>query len=226
MLGDDYQVQHAPWDRAYGGAKDSKYGLQCLCLFLQTAMLEPTRHDVIIFNFGLHDINYNGNYSEEYTAPAEYAKNLRAITSTLLSTGAKVGYVLTTPVPWNVTLNDRVIQYNSIARDVMKEYPTVPTADLYTWVIKVCGDPPYFNCIIADKQPSPHYTHSGYEYLSEMLKDFVINLPPERDASNPFWKRQESFVSILQVLHGLYHSTYLYNKVKLSPVLLSFIVLG
>ena len=171
MLGDGYQVQHAPWDVRDGGALDSKYGLQCLHLFLQTAMLEPTRYDVIIFNFGMHDINYKGSWSEEYTAPADYAKNLRAITSILLSTGAKVGYVLTTPVPWNVTLNDRVKQYNGIARHVMKEYPTVATADLYTWVIEACGDPPYASCIIADKQPSPHYTAQGYQYLSERVKD-------------------------------------------------------
>ena len=197
MLGDDYQVQHAPWDRTNGGALDSKYGLQCLRLFLQTAMLETTKYDVIIFNFGMHDINYNGNWSEEYTTPVDYAKNLKAIKSILLSTGAQVGYVLTTPVPWNVTLNDRVIQYNSIARDVMKEYPTVATADLYTWVIEVCGDSPYFNCIIADKQPSPHYTASGYQYLSERVKDLIVDLTPERDESLRFWKRQESFVSIL-----------------------------
>ena len=200
MLGDDYQVQHAPWDKTDGGAKDSKYGLQCLRLFLQTAMLEPIRYDVIIFNFGMHDINYSGKCPEQYTTPVEYAKNLRTIKLILLSTGANVGYVLTTPVPWNGTLNDRVIQYNTIARDVMKEYPPVPTADLYTWVIEVCGVPPYFNCIIAGKQPSPHYKPYGYEYLSERVKDLIIDLTPERAEILRFWKRQDSFVSILQVL--------------------------
>ena len=198
MLGDDYQVQHAPWDRTDGGAKDSNYGLQCLHLFLQTAMLEPTRYDVIIFNFGMHDINYSGNWLEEYVTPVDYAKNLRALKSILLSTGAKVGYVLTTPVPWNVTLNDRIIQYNNIAREVMEENPTVATADLYTWVIEGCGVPPYFHCSIARKQPSPHYTHSGYEYLSERVKDLIRDLTTVRDESLRFWKRQELFVSILQ----------------------------
>jgi len=226
MLGDDYQVQHAPWDRTDGGAKDSKYGLQCLRLFLQTAMLHPTKYDVIIFNFGMHDINYSGKHPEEYTTPAEYAKNLRAITSILLSTGAKVGYVLTTPVPYNVSLNDRVIQYNNIARDVMKEYPTVATADLYTWVIEVCGVPPYFHCIIAGRQPSPHYTHSGYAYLSERVKDLIKDLTPGRNESLRFWKRQELFVSILQGASCLYHSTYSYNKVQLTRQPISFIVLS
>ena len=93
-----------------------------------------------------------------------------------MSTGAKVLYVLTTPVPWNATLNDRVIQYNNIARDVMKEYPAVATADLYTWVINVCGVPPYFHCSIAEKQPSPHYTTSGNQYLSTRVKGLISHL--------------------------------------------------
>ena len=130
-------------------------------------------------------------------------QNLKTITSILLSTGAKVLYVLTTPVPWNATLNDRVIQYNNIARDVMKQYPAVAIADLYSWVIEVCGVPPYFHCSIARKQPSPHYKPSGYEYLSERLKDLIIDLTTERDESFRFWKRQELFVSILQVAFWL-----------------------
>ena len=179
MLGDGYQVQHSPWDQWDGGVLDSKYGLRCLRLFLRTAMLEPTRCDVIIFNFGFQDIECSGKWPEEYTKPVDYAKNLKTMTSILLSTGAKVGYVLTTPVPWNATLNDRVIQYNSIARDVMKEYPTVGTADLYTWVIKVCGVPPFFNCIITEKQPNPHYTAAGNQYLCAKLKDLILHLAKE-----------------------------------------------
>lgn len=158
MLGDNYQVQHAPWDVTDGGALDSKYGLQCLDMFLQTSMLEPTTYDVIIFNFGMHDINFSGKYPEEYVEPDEYTENLRSIASILLSTGAKVGFVLTTPVPFSVTLNNRVKQYNRLADAVMKTFPTVVTADLYTWVTDACGEPPYESCIIAAEQPSPHYT--------------------------------------------------------------------
>ena len=90
MIGPDYQVQHAPWDHRDGGALDSKYGLQCLQLFLLTAMLETTSYDIIIFNFGMHDINYSGEWPEEYTVPTDYAKNLIAIKSILLSTRAKL----------------------------------------------------------------------------------------------------------------------------------------
>ena len=177
MLGSDYQVQRAPWDHTdRGGALDSKYGLQCLQLFLFTTMLETTSYDIIIFNFGIHDIDYSGKWPEEYTALTEYAKNLKAIKSILLSTGAEVGYVFTTPLPFNITLNTRVKQYNSVARDVMNEQPTIATADLYTWVVEACGEPPYKDCIIAAKQPSPHYTAQGYEYLSERIISLIVDL--------------------------------------------------
>lgn len=191
MLGDKYQVQHAPWDVIDGGALDSKYGLQCLDMFLQTSTLEPTTYDVIIFNFGMHDINYSGNFPEEYVQPDEYTENLRSITSILLSTGAKVGYVLTTPVPYNVTLNDRAKHYNSLADAVMKTFSTVVTADLYSWVTDVCGEPPYQSCVIAQKQPSPHYTQPGYKYLSLRVTDLVLDLVRGVDQNNHYPRPQQ-----------------------------------
>ena len=175
-LNNSHQVQHAPWDDIDGGALDSKYGLKCLHMFLSTVMLEPTSYDVITFNFGMHDINYNDSRPEEYTTQTKYTENLREIKSLLLSTGARVGFVLTTPVHHSVTLNTRVKQYNNIANNVMKEQPIVATADLYTWVVEACGEPPYLDCTIAAKQPSPHYSSQGSEYLSERIKDFILDL--------------------------------------------------
>ena len=141
-----------------------------------TVMMEPTTYDVIIFNFGLHDVNYDGIWSEEYTSPTDYAKNIGDIKSVLISTGAKVGYVLTTPVPYNVSINNHVLQYNDIATNVMNQQPSIPTADLYTWVVEACGDPPYNNCKIAAKQPSPHYSPQGYQYLAQRLIYLILDL--------------------------------------------------
>jgi len=76
----------------------------------------------------------------------------------------------------------------------MEDYPTVATADLYTWVIKVCGVPPYFNCSIADKQPSPHYTSSGNKYLSARVKDLILHLAQGIDEDLRSWARQDSLV--------------------------------
>ena len=180
-LGDTHQVQHAPWDDLYGGALDSKYGLKCLNMFLLTVMLEPTSYDVIIFNFGIHDINYMDVWPEEYTSQTDYAKNLREIKSLLLSTGAKVGYVLATPIPDNVEMNNRVKLYNSVASNVMKEWPAVAIVDLYNWIVKACGDIPFPDCIIVDKYSRPHYTPQGWEYLSGRVNDFILELSQSLD---------------------------------------------
>lgn len=168
---------------------DSRFGLRCLQLFLLSNQLEPANYDVIIFNFGLHDLNFNGKLPEEYNTPTEYQSNLRGIKSLLLSTGAKVGYVLTTPVVFNNTLSDGIKLYNNIANQVMKEHPAVATADLYQWVIEGC----HKNCVTVDRALGPHFTEKGYRYISEKVKDLILSLT--RDSFNtlqsvPLRKRQ------------------------------------
>ena len=179
-LGDGFQVQNAPWGNLDGGALDSKYGLKCLQMFLSTVMLEPTSYDVIIFNFGLHDLNFNGKWPEEQTSPNEYGENLREIKSLLLSTGARVGYVLTTPMPENVTLDSRIKHYNAIANHVMKEYPAIATADLYSWVIEGCVK----HCLVINKDLSPHFTKGGNKYLSKKVKDLILSLAQSLSSNN------------------------------------------
>ena len=56
-------VQLSPFSKS-GVALDSSYGLHCLPMILTTTSLTPTRFDVILFNFGLHDINYIDEYPE------------------------------------------------------------------------------------------------------------------------------------------------------------------
>ena len=135
-------------------------------------MLEPIFPDVIVFNFGLHDLNYDGKWPEEYTTPVEYEKNLRTIKLLLLSTGAKVGFLLTTPVPYEDALDDRIKMCNRIATHVMKEQPTVETADLYDWVIVGCER----NCFEFDKDLGPHFTKEGYKYISAKVKQLILSL--------------------------------------------------
>ncbi|KAK3723794.1 hypothetical protein QZH41_007103 [Actinostola sp. cb2023] len=175
-LQDRCDVYHAPWDTSDGGALDTKYAIKCLRLFLTSNLLEQVFYDVIVFNFGLHDANFNFDSPEEYTDPKTYRENLMVIKDTLLATGSNVGYIMTTPVPFNVTANNRVKTFNMIARDVMSGSYSVEIADLYKWVVLVCGEPPYASCAIADKQPSPHYTGEGYQYLSVLVNHLVSNL--------------------------------------------------
>ncbi|KAK3723834.1 hypothetical protein QZH41_019516, partial [Actinostola sp. cb2023] len=175
-LQDLCDVYHAPWDTTANGAADTKYAIKCLHIFLTNNLLEQVFYDVIVFNFGLHDANYDFQWPEEYTDVKTYRENLMVIKDTLLATGSNVGYVMTTPVPFNVTANNRVKTFNMIARDVMSGSDSVEIADLYKRVLLVCGEPPYASCEIADKQPSPHYTKDGYRYLSVFVNHLVSNL--------------------------------------------------
>ena len=186
-------MHHAPWDTRDGGALDSKYGLQCVPLFLKSATLEPVDYDVIIFNFGMHDVGYSSRFPEEYVPSHDYSVNLRVLKQMLLRTGAEVGFVLTTPAPWDVAINDRVRLYNTLAGGVMKEEPAVPVADLYRRVVLECGEPPYEKCDIAQKQPSPHYTKFGYQYLAVFLSQFITDL---LDKSQRTAKKQQQGMAL------------------------------
>ena len=62
------QVQHAPFSKG-SGAMDSRYGFHCLPMMLRTTDLEETRYDAVVFNFGLHDINYSGRFPEVFSSP-------------------------------------------------------------------------------------------------------------------------------------------------------------
>lgn len=57
------QVQHAPFAKG-SGAVDSRYGLKCLSMMLHTTTLERTSYDAVVFNFGMHDINYSKMFPE------------------------------------------------------------------------------------------------------------------------------------------------------------------
>eukprot|EP00658_Telonema_sp_P-2_P065582 TRINITY_DN54791_c0_g1_i2.p1 TRINITY_DN54791_c0_g1~~TRINITY_DN54791_c0_g1_i2.p1 ORF type:complete len:348 (+),score=47.93 TRINITY_DN54791_c0_g1_i2:37-1080(+) len=96
LLNSTCQVQHAPWVGG-GSANDAANGLFNLehCRWLRTAQ-RPDLHvnwDVVLFNFGLHDLMK--------TTPELldlYASQLENITTILLASGAKkVQYALTTP---------------------------------------------------------------------------------------------------------------------------------
>lgn len=73
-LNETCQVQLSPSSKA-GVALDSRYGLQCLSMILSTINLLPTYYDVILFNFGLHDIDYLDKYPE-VTLPHSQRNNL------------------------------------------------------------------------------------------------------------------------------------------------------
>ena len=58
-LSDVALVQHAPWG-GNGGAEETAYGDACLHHFLHSPSGFPINPDLIIFNFGMHDVSAGG----------------------------------------------------------------------------------------------------------------------------------------------------------------------
>lgn len=114
------------------------------------------RWDLIVFNFGLHDLE-----RKEGNVPIpEYAANLRAIAKRLQTTGAHLLWANTTPVPrlnpipvdvvpvgevgylrsdgdklFGFVVED-IAEYNAAASQVMSEYG-IETIDLYNHVLPI-----------------------------------------------------------------------------------------
>jgi hypothetical protein len=87
--------------------------------------------DVVYFNFGLHDLKYldeKGRYvtsdkGKQVATIKQYQANLREIVATLQSTGAKLIFATTTPVPSGSggRVQGDEIRYNAAALQVVRE---------------------------------------------------------------------------------------------------------
>ena len=125
--------------------------------------------DVIVFNFGLHDMVHkdsSGKYDVVNGTIAvplkEYRKNLEAIADKLNETTAKVIFVTTTMVPEgaNGRKTTSVPAYNEVALKVMKK-KNIPVVDLYQPSLEIHPN--------NSKPKDVHYTPKGYELLAEIL---------------------------------------------------------
>ncbi|XP_031552918.1 uncharacterized protein LOC116290077 [Actinia tenebrosa] len=164
LLSNICQVQHAPFARG-SGAMDSRHGLKCLPLFLKTTAMEPTSYDAILFNFGMHDIDYSKRFPEEHVPFEEYKDNLLKLKESFLKTGAKVAFALTTPFPSDKKRNDRIEKFNAEAVRIMEGGHRIPVVDLYTLVVKKCGKPTYDSCSIMKGPRDVHYNEEGNQLL-------------------------------------------------------------
>lgn len=124
--------------------------------------------DVILFNFGGHDLVYkdslnkydvNGKVS---VTPDEYRENLNLIVAKLKETKAILIFVLTTMVPENAIgrKTEDPAKYNAVASEVMKKNG-IEVIDLYTSSLSIHP--------LNSKPGNVHYTEKGYELLAESL---------------------------------------------------------
>jgi lysophospholipase L1-like esterase len=125
--------------------------------------------DVILFNFGLHDMVHkdsSGKYDVVNGTIAvplkEYKKNLEAIADKLNETKAKVVFVTTTMVPDGASgrKTTSVPEYNEVALKVMKK-KSIKVVDLYHPSLEIHPS--------NSKPKDVHYTPKGYELLAEIL---------------------------------------------------------
>jgi len=172
------QVQHSP-DSGDGGALDTAYSRGCNSTLSRLTDQTSSGWDVIVFNSGLHDICYDGQYPEECVGPQDFQANLAALRDFWTARGprpgvpAKLVWVTTTPVPCSAEKTADVVHYNEIAAGV---FPGVPIANTFQYVIDVCGPVPYTSCNISNTSPSrcsPHYTSDGYQALASHIAPAV-----------------------------------------------------
>lgn len=122
--------------------------------------------DVIIFNWGLHDLKYMKdrrlNVEGTRVSPLpDYETRLRAIIAKLRATGAKLLWVSTTPVPEGSpgrVKGDEVI-YNAAAGKIMEE-EKIPVIDLHAAALAKAG---------IQLPNNVHFTPEGYQYFGEIV---------------------------------------------------------
>ena len=149
-----------------GNCMDSATGLKKLHYWLGTNSWQ-----VILFNFGLHDLKYldqHGKYvkpgeGSQVASPEVYEKNLQKMVARLKQTGAVLIWATTTPVPANSpgrVAGDAKI-FNRVAAKVMKENH-VQIVDLWAAVA------PRFK-ELAIKPGNVHFNDAGYQILASSV---------------------------------------------------------
>ena len=130
--------------------------------------LDNKQWDVILFNFGLHDLVHkdkDNKYDVNGTTAVpldEYRKNLEIIVGKLKETTATLIFVTTTVVPENSSGRkvDDPAKYNEVALEVMKKN-SIQVVDLYTASLTIHPQ--------NSKPGNVHYTPEGYELLAQPL---------------------------------------------------------
>lgn len=160
-LAPDILVTHNP-----GNGGSTVRGLDSLEVWLN-----HKKWDLVMFNFGLHDMVYKNDQNKYdavngiITVPLEvYRKNLELIVTRLKSETTNLIFINTTVVPENSSGRkpEDPAKYNQVAMEVMKKNG-VQVIDLYT-----------SSLTIHPQNSNPgnvHYTPAGYEMLAaEIVK--------------------------------------------------------
>lgn len=144
-------------------------GLAGLGKWLETGGADK-KWDVIHFNWGLHDLKYQGPdgtglgdpadpKNRQQVPPEEYRKNLTALVKQLETTGATLIWRNTTPVPKGARgrLVGDSVKYNEIAAEIMKDVD-IEIHDLYSFALERQAE--------IQKKADVHFSKEGYKALA------------------------------------------------------------
>ncbi len=139
-----------------------------------TKWLGTGHWDVIHFNFGLHDLKRMEDGKPQVDLET-YEKNLRALIAQLKTTGAKLIWASTTPVPEGKINPPRdpadVVKYNEVALKVMKENGVL-VDDLFTTVTPKLKE--------YQLPLNVHFNNDGYKFLGQAVADRIREQLPSR----------------------------------------------
>lgn len=188
---DGWHMGHNP-----GNGDNTNYGAHCVPGWVTASVAQ--QHEVISFQFGLHDIAYD----EERLTVEQYSALLTNITAHLVAVqrmyGNKLLWVRTTPVPTvpaygvgcngsaTVCLNPArfdadVVRYNAAADRVVAAAVAagarIATLDLYGFVLARCGGKPgYAACPGFQLPNNVHFTPAGWNALAAEMRQALLAL--------------------------------------------------
>jgi acyl-CoA thioesterase-1 len=133
-----------------------------------SAWLGEGRWDVIHFNWGLHDLRIMEDGARQVPIEA-YEKNLGELIARLKTTGAKLIWCSTTPVPEGKLSPPRrpedVPRYNEIAARIMHTNG-IAINDLYGFALPRLAQ--------IQRPENVHFTEAGSEQLAQIVAEAVV----------------------------------------------------
>ena len=165
-----YRINEQAFWHSTGKAKALDFGSAKACIadFERFERhLSENQYDVIHFNFGLNDI-FRGRKGAWHNPVDQYEKDLAKIVALLKTTGAKVIWASTTPIPMNDPYRpegDELI-YNAAAEKVMKKN-SIPIDDLHSVVTHWGG---YAEWKTGD---NVHFSGAVYSKLAEQVAEKI-----------------------------------------------------
>ena len=136
--------------------------------------LGTEKWDVIHFNWGIHDLRFMPD-GKRQVEPVDYEKNLRALVARMKTTGAKLIWATTTPIPDGELVPARkfgqVPEYNAIAKKVMAEN-AVAIDDLNAAITPRLAE--------LQNPQDVHYKAAGYALLARQVAESIKTALPAK----------------------------------------------